>query len=235
LKAAVLHVQIPAEMSLSSGMPVSLRDLFESVSFDRVRVALETGRGRNHTLGSDLVVTMRDLNIVHCVDLSQEKPAYASDLLYTRLFGPTGNNIHQFSDEELIDINAKASEPEFEKSILAFHGVKMYKDAARLKTFRGTGRFPMITSAVGPDSLREVLSEDMSFPASKVNLIRRQGWKIIDLTPEKRVHAAKVLVNLPDRDYRSIEDVLVALKDIDSPQTGVHWPDPTQNGTQRSP
>ena len=116
------------------------------------------------------------------------------------------------TDEELRNINTRASKPEFEKSVLAFHGVKMYKDAARLKVFRSTGRFPMATSTVGFESLREVLSEDASFPASRESLIEKQGWKIVDLTLEKRVQAAKLLVNLPKRQYHSVEDVLTTFK-----------------------
>ena len=216
LKALVLHIQVPGEVRLDSRRMLRARDLFESVYSDRVRVALEIGRGKTHVLDSDTVAIMQDLNIVHCVDLSHEEPACRSDLLYARLFGPTGDNIYQFTDEELRDINTKASKPEFEKSILVFHGVKMYKDAARLKMFRSIGRFPMITSGVGPESLRAILSEDASFPASKTSLIEQQGWKIIDLTLERRVRAARTLVNLPDRDYHSIEDVLTALRSFNS-------------------
>jgi hypothetical protein len=158
---------------------------------------------------------MQDLNLIHCVDLSQTEPAYKSDILYTRLFGPTGNNVYQFSDEELREIGTKASGPEFEKSILAFHGVKMYKDAARLKVFKDTREFPMVTPNEGLESLREVLSEDCTFPTSSVDLIKRQGWKMIDLTSERRIRAAIVLEKLPNRQYFSVGDVITTLGDLE--------------------
>ncbi len=65
----------------------------------------------------------------------------------------------------------------------------MYKDAARLKTYKETGKFPMVTKSTGLHSLEEVLSEDARLPSTKAELIRHQGWKLIDLTKTERVHA----------------------------------------------
>ena len=212
LNATVLHVLVPPGLGLRGESVVRIRDLFGSVDMGRVRVALETSRGRA-PVDPRLVKIMQDLNMVHCVDLSQRDPAYKSDLLYTRLFGPREDNVYQFTDEELKEVNNKASKTEFEKSVLAFHGVKMYKDAARLKTYKSTGSFPMVTSNVGLRSLQEVLTEDQPFPASKTTLMGRQGWKMIDLNSEQRVPAAKMLANLPNRRYASINDVLRTLTD----------------------
>jgi len=211
LKATVLHLLCPRGTKLNNEAAKNLRDLFSSVKLNHIRIALEMPHGDSQTPNPPLVRVMQDLNMVHCVDLSRNDPAYSSDILYARLFGCGESNIYQFTDEELSEINAKASKPKFEKSILAFHGVKMYKDAARLKAFRDTGRFPSVTSSFGLESLREVLSEDQPFPASKASLIDRQGWKIIDLTPDKRIRAIKMLARLPDRQYSSVEQVLEAL------------------------
>ena len=212
LRAPVLHVLTPRDMKFSKQAAEKLHDLVASVNPGQVRIALEIPRSDVESLDQNAIKVMQDLNIVHCVDLSQREPAYVSDLLYTRLFGPREDNIYQFTDEELERIDAKALRPEFEKSVLAFHGMKMYKDAARLKVFRSTGGFPSVTSSVGLESLREVLSEDQSFPTSKAKLIEGQGWKIVDLTSDRRVAAAKVLAELPDRQYLSLDDVLVTLK-----------------------
>ena len=53
---------------------------------------------------------MQDLNIVHSVDLSKENPSYASDVMYSRLFGKGQKNLYQFTDEELVDIDRKVLE-----------------------------------------------------------------------------------------------------------------------------
>jgi len=212
LDASIIHIQIPREIELDDKRITEFRDLLHSVCLCDVRIALETARGQANALGSHGISVMKDLNVIHCVDLSQEEPAYESDILYTRLFGPKADNIYQFSDEELTDINTKASASRFEKSILAFHGVKMYKDAARLKVYRDIGVLPMVTSSQGLDSLREVLAEDTTFPTSMRTLVDHQGWKIIDLTAEKRVRAEKVLASLPERQYCSVDDVISALR-----------------------
>ena len=212
LRAPVLHVLTPRGMKFNNEVTREVRDLFGSVNLNGTRISLEIPRANAEALNESIAKIMQDLNMVHCVDLSKEEPAYKSDLLYTRLFGHGEGNVYQFTDEELREIDAKASKPEFEKSILAFHGVKMYKDAARLKVFRNAGSFPPVTSSLGLESLREVLSEDQSFPTSKTTLIERQGWKIIDLTSERRVVAAEVLAKLPDRQYLSTSEVLLALR-----------------------
>jgi hypothetical protein len=210
-------MQIPREIGFDDERITEFRDLLHSVDLRDVRIALETARGQAEALSSYMISVMKDLNVIHCVDLSQEEPAYRSDILYTRLFGPKTDNVYQFSDEELTEINAKASTPRFEKSILAFHGVKMYKDAARLKVYRDTGILPMVTSSQGLDSLREVLAEDTTFPTPKRTLVDHQGWKIVDLTAEKRIRAEKVLESLPERQYSSVDDVISTLRQSGEP------------------
>lgn len=216
LNSPVLHVLTPQDMRFNKKAVEKLQDFLASVNLGQVRIALEISRADTESPDPNAIRVMQDLNMIHCVDMSQREPAYKSDLLYTRLFGPREDNVHQFTDEELERIDAKASRPEFEKSILAFHGVKMYKDAARLKVFRSTGTFPSVTSNVGLESLREVLSEDQSFPISKAALIERQGWKMIDLTSDRRAAATSMLTKLPDRQYLSTDDVLVTLKNQSS-------------------
>jgi hypothetical protein len=90
--------------------------------------------------------------------------------------------------------------------------MRMYKDAARLKVYKRTGRFPPITKSTGLMSLEEVLSEDAQFPSTKQELIENQGWKLFDETKENRIHAANALQNLPERMYKSVDDVISTLK-----------------------
>jgi len=92
--------------------------------------------------------------------------------------------------------------------------VRMYKDAARLKIYKQTGKFPKITRSTGLDSLEEVLKEDAVFPATKQDLIERQGWKLFDETETKRVHLAEYLDGLPDRMYENLRQVTDKLGSI---------------------
>jgi hypothetical protein len=64
------------------------------------------------------------------------------------------------------------------------------------------------------DSARAVLSEDAVFPSTKQTLINDQGWKVVDLTAEKRVHLSDLLSKIPDKTYLSLEEVLGSLKSI---------------------
>ena len=77
-----------------------------------------------------------------------------------------------------------------------------------------TGQFLQATDSVGVDSAKAVLAEDAVFPSSKAQLIADQGWKVIDLTADKRVHFAEVLGKIPERTYQGIDDVAVELKAV---------------------
>jgi hypothetical protein len=116
--------------------------------------------------------------------------------------------MYQFTDEELLNIYDKTQKRKSEKVILTFHGVRMYKDAARLSTYLKKKRFPPVTKNQGLRSLEAVLSEDTDFPISKGDLIRNQGWKIMDLTKQKRIHVSEMLIDLPERVYSSVDEII---------------------------
>ena len=97
---------------------------------------------------------------------------------------------------------------------MSFHYVRMYKDAARLKTYKQTGRFPKVTSSTGLSSLEEILREDARFPMDKQELVKDQGWKLLDLTAEERVHARDLLEKLPEGEYGSVDEIRGKLQHI---------------------
>jgi hypothetical protein len=155
---------------------------------------------------------MQEFNMVHSVDLSREPgPAFGSDILYSRLFGHGLHNLYQFDDSELFAIDKRVRDSGSESMYLSFHGGRMYKDAARLKVYRKQGKFPRITQYTGVSALREVLQEDARFPASKVELIKAQGWKVIDVKGDRRVHAKVLLEKLEKGIYGSVEEVVEGL------------------------
>lgn len=220
LDANILTILVPKgsgirEKSLVKG----LEHVTSTFNAGKTRIAVELRGGAP----SPVLRTMQDNDAIHCVDISNEQPAYNSGILYSRVFGKGQDNIYQFDDDEIKDIAKSATAPKFEKSILAFHGVRMFGDAARLKSFLQTGKFLQVTGQTGLDSLAEVLKEDAPFPASKRELVARQGWKLFDLTVEKRVRASTILSRLPERTYGNARDVIASLepwvsKEIQSPQ-----------------
>ncbi|MEM2939068.1 MAG: DUF72 domain-containing protein [Candidatus Bathyarchaeia archaeon] len=213
LKAPVMHLQTPQKFTFNENNIKYFRDLLTSINLGKLRLALEI-RGIPHLkLPLQLVKTMQDHNIIHCVDLSKgETPAYESDILYSRLFGKGQHNIYQPTDEELVEIDKKATSATFQKIILSFHFVRMYKDAARLKIYKETGKFPQVTKHTGIASLEDVLKEDAQFPTTKQALIQHQGWKLFDLTQDKRIHAAQILQKLPEKTYNNVSEVIEALQ-----------------------
>ncbi len=216
LKAEILHLQTPPTFQPSKTNVDLIRNFFSTTDLKGIRIALEI-RGGKRPLNSYVIKTMQDNNFIHCVDLSKdEEPAYKSDILYSRLFGKGPHNIYQPTDEELRKIDRKASRGGHKTVAVSFHFVRMYKDAARLKIYKKTGKFPMVTKSTGLTSLVDVLREDAKFPSSKRELIRHQGWKLIDQTNDKRVHASYVLEKLPEKTYNSVNEVVQTLKSVKS-------------------
>ena len=209
LKAGVLTILIPKALVGDRELGSKLNSVLSTISLGETRIAIEF-RGGEPT--RDTLNILHDHNAVHCVDLSTQDPEVDSSILYSRLFGKGKENIYEFDDNELQSIATKASGPKFEKSILAFHGVRMYGDAARLKTFVSSGKFPSLTGQVGLGSLGEILKEDARFPTTKSQLIEEQGWKLYDKSGEERARAREVLERLPERTYPTLDDVLASLK-----------------------
>ena len=87
LKAEILHFQTPPSFDPDEKLN-DIRDLFSSVDLGSTRLSWEI-RGRT---GQGTVGLMRDMGIIHCIDISQEMPALDSDILYSRLFGHGEHN-----------------------------------------------------------------------------------------------------------------------------------------------
>jgi uncharacterized protein YecE (DUF72 family) len=214
LEAEILHLQTPPNFEPTKTNIEIIDNFFSSTGLKGIRVALEI-RAAGGPLTPYLVKVMKDHNMIHCIDLSKdEEPAFKSDILYSRLFGKGSHNIYQPTDHELRQIDSKASRGDNKKIALSFHFVRMYKDAARFKIYKQTGEFPMVTKSTGVDSLAEVLREDAEFPSVKEELIRRQGWKLIDLKKDTRVHASYLLEMLPEKTYTSISDIIRQLESL---------------------
>lgn len=215
LGADILHFQTPPALKPTEALSSNLRSFLASANLGRLRLALEIRGAQSSKLPSDLLRTMRDYNVIHSVDLSKgEMPAYESDVLYTRLFGKGKHNVYEPTDGELAEMDNKASNSKSEKVVMSFHFVRMYKDAARLKTYKQTGKFPKVTRSTGVLSLEEILSEDAKFPATKQDLVRSQGWKLFDLTETERTHAKEFLQKIPERTYNDIGEVIHTLKSM---------------------
>lgn len=215
LRAGILHFQMPPAFKLDSASVGDMRDFFSTINLGSLRIAMEMRGTDASKVPIEMLCMMHDCNIVHSIDLSKgERPAYDSDILYTRLFGKGQHNVYEPTDAELAGIDARASSGKSQKVAMSFHFVKMYKDAARMKAYKQTGRFPKVTGSTGISSLEEILGEDAKFPATKQELIQNQGWKLFDYTPIERIHASCFLEKLSDRIYAGVNEVREELQGV---------------------
>jgi uncharacterized protein YecE (DUF72 family) len=210
LRAPFLVIETPARQTINKNEVDGARDFFSSLSLQGVRLVWEV----RAPVTAAAIELMRELNIVHCVDLSRDEPCLKSDVAYTRLFGKGKHNIYQFTDEELTEIDQKASKNGSKMAALSFHGLRMNTDAVRFLHYKQKGKFIPATSFTGVESVKAVLSEDAKFPTSRMELIAHQGWKVVDVTTEKRVHLAELFSKISKTSFSSIDEVATAVEEI---------------------
>ncbi len=208
LRAPFVILETPPSLPVGREEADGLREL-AAIAPDGTRIGLEARAHARGRLPPPLARTMEDLGILDVVDLSWQAPRIASDAVYTRVFGKGTFNAYQLDDDEMRGIDRSGRDAT--TVAYAFHGVRMYQDAARFLTFRRTGAFPPATGSVGLESLAEVLAPDARFPATRADLLRDHGWKVIDMDPTRRAHAAAYLARLPEGTFRDLGAVLGAL------------------------
>jgi len=205
LRSPFLILETPPGLRFEAAQLAGLRELAGMLG-NGLRLGLEARAYRQRKLPEVLRRTMEENRVLDVVDLSQGPPRVADEVVYTRLFGPGPANVYQFDDAELRATDRASGDAV--RAAFTFHGVRMYTDAARFLAFKRTGTFPPATSTRGPASLEEVLRPDARFPATREELEREHGWKVVDLDDRTRVHAARLIENLPSRTYASVADVL---------------------------
>jgi uncharacterized protein YecE (DUF72 family) len=210
LDAPFLVLETPASYVMNQEEVVRARDFLSSSNLRGVRLVWEV----RAPVTAMVVDLLRDFNAIQCVDLSIETPSLESDIVYTRLFGKGKHNIYQFTDKELLAVDQEIESISPRIATLSYHGVRMNTDATRYIQYKKTGTFIPVTSFTGVDSARAVLSEDAHFPSSKSELIENQGWKVIDLTLDERVHLSELLSKVPDKTYNSVDEVTEALEAV---------------------
>ena len=207
LEAPFLVLETPTRFIMGQEEVDRARDLFSSANLRGVRLVWEV----RAPITPAVINLMQGFNIVHCVDLSKEKPSFESDVVYSRLFGKGKHNRYQFTDEELVEIDKNAQTSD-KVIAMSYHGVRMNTDAVRFMQYKKTGRFMPVTSFTGVDSVRAVLAEDAIFPSSKAELIEHQGWKVVDVTLDNRVHLSDLLEKVPEKTYNDVDEVVRVLE-----------------------
>ena len=213
LRASILHVQIPSTYRLDKNGIEKIDKFLSTASVSDLRLAWEirvpSGEGRRN-----LLKVLEAHDVVHAVDLSKEDLAYQSDIIYSRLFGKGFHNIYQFTNAELEEIDRKVKGSGAKKAYLNFHGTRMYKDAARISIYETSGDFPKVTHSVGVDSVIEVLEEDARFPALTSQLIRSQGWKVIEWKDNQQLRLSDLFSRIEERRFENLSEVKSVLQKL---------------------
>jgi uncharacterized protein YecE (DUF72 family) len=210
LGSPFLVLETPARYLVTKENATDAHDFFSSLQTAGLRLVWEYRAPITQTV----IDMMQNFGIVQCVDLSKQSPSYNLDVTYSRLFGKGQHNIYQFTDVELAEIDHKAKQTHSKTVVLSYHGARMSTDAARFKHYKETGKFLPVTSYTGADSAKAVLAEDATFPTTKGELKSDQGWKVIDLTPDKRLHLSDVLEKIPNKNYCNLEEVVKELRAV---------------------
>ena len=207
LRSRVLVLETPRSLNPIRAVN-GLKNILKRVDLGDIRIAWEPRAGWSPRAVEEAV----KLKLIPITDYSIEEPPYDDEeIAYTRLFGKGSHNIYQFTDDDLIRIKERAEKRRSKKVYLSFHGIRMYLDAARLERFLKKGELPRVTRSYGIDSLAEVLV-DASFPATKEELVRRHGWKLIDVDEKTRVPASVILKQLRRKNYGSLDELLRELR-----------------------
>jgi uncharacterized protein YecE (DUF72 family) len=153
LRSPLLVLETPATLRFTGSRVRDMTALLASADRRGIAIALEARAHATGALPPELERALRDLAVADCTDYSRQPPRVASEVAVTRLFGKGEHNRWVFSDEELRTVEAVARHADADRVFFTFHGIRMYRDAARFATFKRTGRFP-VEAGGGQERLR---------------------------------------------------------------------------------
>jgi uncharacterized protein YecE (DUF72 family) len=214
LKAEILLIQTPG-----SFRPDKLGDaekFFKAVDREGLVLVWETRGAEWEKKGihERLSRVLGGLDVVHVTDPFKAMPAYTSQIAYFRLHG-LGRELYyyQYSDEELRKLKklVKPFEEEGKTVYVFFNNLSMFEDGLRFMEYLAKGKFPKITSAVGLDSIKRVV-ERTRYPAPKSMLIKKIGWRLVEIEEGQQVRLADLLAELPSKTFKNTEELLNELR-----------------------
>jgi len=216
LKARILLVQTPG--SLRPDKLQDAREFFSKIDRGGLTVVWET-RGPawdEPKVREKLSAMLRELDVPHVTDPFKTTPAYTSNIVYFRLHG-RGERMYyyQYTNEELrrLYVTAKQLVDEGKEVYVLFNNLAMFDDAYRFWRYLETGEFPSVTGTAGIESVRVVI-EKIRYPVQKNTLIKKVGWKLIELEAGRQIRLGELLENIPSKSYGDVEEVLKEVRPI---------------------
>ncbi|KPV63919.1 MAG: hypothetical protein AOA65_1165 [Candidatus Bathyarchaeota archaeon BA1] len=157
-----------------------------------------------------LAKMLQELDVPHITDPFRAMPTYTGNVAYFRLHGLGAQMYYyQYNDEELRRLYEliKPMEEDGKDVYVLFNNLSMFDDGLRFMRYLETGRFPSLTGAVGLGSVKSVM-EKTRYPATKSVLLKKLGWKLVEVEEGKQIRLSELLKEAPPKTYRSVEEVL---------------------------
>lgn len=214
LNARIMLIQTPG--SFGPDRLGDAEEFFKTVSSGEITLVWETrGLAWEKTENRmKLRQVLSSLNITHVTDPFKALPAYTSHIVYFRLHGlGSAPYYYQYSDDELRKL--KSLSESFEKNgktvYVLFNNLSMFEDGMRFMHYLSTGKLPKIRIASGWESIKKII-EQTRYPASKSALLKKLGWRLVEIEEGKQVRLDELLKALPPKTFNNPEEVLMELK-----------------------
>jgi len=210
LNAKILLFQTPGSFK-----PERLGDaekFFRAVNREDLFLVWET-RGpawENQKFRKDLEQFLKELNITHVTDPFRIVPAYTGEIAYFRLHG-LGERMYyyQYTDMELRKLKELIVpyEGKVKEIYVLFNNLAMFEDGVRFTQYMSKNIFPKVTGAIGLGSIMSIV-EKMRYPITKNMLIKKHGWKLVEVQKGKQARFETLLTQLPSKSYNSAEELV---------------------------
>jgi len=210
LQARMLLVQTPGSFT-----PDQLGDAYEFFKkADREELTLvwETRGAQWEKTGvrDELRKVLEEVDVPHVTDPFRLRPVHTGGVAYFRLHG-LGKQMYyyQYTDKELEELynQIKPFNHSDREVYVLFNNLSMFDDAKRFMYFLEKREFPSLRESVGLDAVRAVI-ERTRYPLTRSMLMRKVGWKIIELEEGKQIRLEELLKDLPSRKYGNAEEVM---------------------------
>jgi len=214
LKSKILVVQTPA--SYRPDKLDDAKEFFSKINREDLTVVWETrGPAWEETeVRRKLADVLKELDVSHVTDPFRVSPVYTGKTAYFRLHG-LGEKLYyyQYSDKELEKLHKiiKDYEKSVEEVYVLFNNLSMFDDANRFVYYIKNGKFPSLTEAVGMESVRRVLGKTR-YPATKSLLLKRTGWKLVEIQEGRQIRLEELLREIPSKTYKSVDELLKEIK-----------------------
>ncbi len=216
LNAKIMLIQTPG--SFRPDRLVDAEKFFEKVNCEGLFLVWETRGAAWETTGvrEKLGRVLERLGVSHVTDPFRIMPAYAGDVAYFRLHG-LGERMYyyQYSDAELRKLKefVASYEGKGRGVYVLFNNLSMFEDGMRFMEYLSKGTFPRVTGLAGLASVKGVV-EKTRYPIAKSMLIKRLGWRLVEVEKGKQVRLESVLADLPSKSFRSADELVDEIRSV---------------------